>query len=463
RHGHQDLPLQYHGRTTTMRVIIVGAGIGGLTCAIACRCENLDVIVLERSSELLPVGAGIQIPPNGVRVLQELDLKQEVLQKGAIVESMDLRRYKNGGLIAPWNVVRRSLESTGHRGCMYPVLLPGLLSMLVSHLSSIIHRADYQQILFDRAMIMGVTVRFGATVEDLDFQDMQVVLKGGQTVAGDVIIGADGLWSKVRDTIFDRHLPPIETGDMAYRAVFPRKQLEDLGDPEIGSLCSKTSVTAWLGPEKHAVFYPVRGGEEFNLVLLLPDNLPAGVRTIEGDLEGMKSGFRDWDATLQKLISCISSVVRWKLCHLPELDTWSKNSVTLLGDACHPTLPYQAQGAAMASEDGAVLGLLLGSVVKRLESQTDSSDVTLRDLVSESLTVYEGLRKARTTANVNGALRNRGAFHMQDGILQWMRDLVLGYSGMTHETDWIGLMSRRQSHTLAFDTIQDCKRRIKEA
>ncbi|GAB1203813.1 hypothetical protein APSETT445_002453 [Aspergillus pseudonomiae] len=372
-----------------MRVIIVGAGIGGLTCAIACRRENLDVIVLERSPELLPVGAGIQIPPNGVRVLQELGLKEEVLQKGAIVESMDLRRYKNGELITSMEC-----DETVAREYGAPWI--------------IIHRADYQQILFDRAMVMGVEVRFGATVDDLDFQDTQVVLESGETVAGDIIIGADGLWSKVRDTIFDRPCPPIETGDMAYRAVFPRKQLVALGDPEIDSLCSKTSSAAY------DLLHIICGKVE-----VMP---PARIRYLE-----------------------------------------QGGSVTLLGDACHPTLPYQAQGAAMASEDGTVLGLLLGSIVKCLENQPDSSEITLRDLVSKSLTVYEDLRKPRTTANVNGALRNRGAFHMPDGILQWMRDLVLGYSGMTHETDWIGLMSRRQSHTLAYDAVEECKIRIKEA
>ncbi|KAF7627606.1 putative salicylate hydroxylase [Aspergillus flavus] len=427
-----------------MKVIIVGAGIGGLTCAIACRREKLDVIVLERSSVLLPVGAGIQIPPNGLRVLQELDLKQEVLEKGAIVKSMDLRRYKDGGLITSMECGQTVAREYGG---------PWV----------IIHRADYQQILFDRALLMGAKVCFGATVDDLDVENTQVILEGGETVAGDIIIGADGLWSKVRHAIFDRPVPLIETGDMAYRAVFPRKQLENLHNPEIDSLCSKTSVTAWLGPEKHAVFYPVRGGEEYNLVLLQPDNLPTGIRTNEGDLEEMKSAFRDWDATLQKLISCISSVVRWKLCHLPELDTWSKGSVTLLGDACHPTLPYQAQGAAMAAEDGAVLGMLMGSVVERIDTPTDSLDATLGGLISESLNVYEDLRKAPTTANVNGALRNRGAFHMRDGIMQWMRDFVLGYSGMTRETDWIGLMSRRQSHTLSADPMHECKKRIGRA
>lgn len=114
----------------------------------------------------------------------------------------------------------------------------------------------------------------------------------------------------------------------------------------------------------------------------------------------------------------------------------------------------------MAAEDGAVLGMLLALVAQRLGSQTDSLDGTLGGLISESLTVYEDLRKAPTTANVNGALRNRGAFHMQDGILQWMRDFVLRYSGMTRETDWVGLMSRRQSQTLASDAIRECKTRI---
>lgn len=117
----------------------------------------------------------------------------------------------------------------------------------------------------------------------------------------------------------------------------------------------------------------------------------------------------------------------------------------------------------MAAEDGAVLGMLMGSVVERIDTQTDSLDATLGGLISESLNVYEDLRKAPTTANVNGALRNRGAFHMRDGIMQWMRDFVLGYSGMTRETDWIGLMSRRQSHTLSADPMQECKKRIGRA
>ncbi|KAB8238715.1 putative salicylate hydroxylase [Aspergillus alliaceus] len=427
-----------------MKIIIIGAGLGGLTCAIACRRENLDVVVLERSPQLLPAGAGIQIPPNGARVLQELNLVHQVLEKGTVVESMDLRRYKDGSVITSMECGETVAREYGS---------PWI----------IIHRADYQQILFDRATSMGVEIRFGANLQRIDFEATAAILEGGKTVAGDVIIGADGLWSTVREEMSTRSFPPIETGDMAYRAVFPRSQLEALGDPEVTRLCNKVAVTAWLGPDKHAVFYPVRGGEEFNLVLLQPDKMPAGVRTDEGDLEEVQSGFRDWDTTLQRLITCISSVVRWKLCHLPELETWTKGRVTLLGDACHPTLPYQAQGAAMAVQDGAVLGMLLGHVAKRLADQGDLEIEQRKITICDAFGIYEDLRKARTTASVKGALRNREVFHMQDGILQWLRDLVLGYSGMTQETDWIGLMSKRQAQSLASDALAECKRRLDEA
>jgi salicylate hydroxylase len=104
-----------------------------------------------------------------------------------------------------------------------------------------------------------------------------------------------GLWSSTRDAILGRPSPPIETGDLAYRATFSHKQLLKLKDPEVEELCSGKKVTIWMGPDRHCVFYPLRGGTEFNLVLLRPDNLPTGVRTIQGDLEEMRMTFAGWD------------------------------------------------------------------------------------------------------------------------------------------------------------------------
>ncbi|GAQ09511.1 3-hydroxybenzoate 6-hydroxylase [Aspergillus lentulus] len=428
---------------------IARLGIGGLACAIACRQKNLDVLILEQSAEILPVGAGIQIPPNGARIMKELGLLPQIEEKGTKLESTDLRRYKDGRIITSMPCGESIVKEYG---------APWI----------VIHRADYHQILLDKARDLGVEIRLGALVEKV-LVDETAVIVGKETITGDVIIGADGsfslpsssharahkvgLWSKIREAVLGEPHPPEETGDLAYRATFSRAQLLALNDPEVKALCEKQGVTAWLGPKKHAVFYPVRGGQEYNLVLLQPDDLPPGVRTTLGDVDEMRYGYEEWDPTLGKMISCIATVLKWKLCHLPELPRWTKGSVTLLGDACHPTLPYQAQGAAMAVEDGAVLGMLLHHVAY-------SQDYKSR--IPQALQLYENIRKSRTARNVQGAIRNRGAFHLADGILQRLRDFVLSWSGLTRETDWIGLMSLRQRAVLGFDVLQEVEQRMPE-
>ncbi|GFG22428.1 putative salicylate hydroxylase [Aspergillus udagawae] len=416
-----------------MKVIIVGAGIGGLACAIACRQNHLDVLILEQSAEILPVGAGIQIPPNGARIMRELGVLPQIEEKGMKLEFTDLRRYKDGRIITSMPCGDFVVKEYG---------APWI----------VIHRADYHQILLDKARDLGVEIRLGALVEKVLVDETAVVV-GKETITGDVIIGADGLWSHVREVVLDEPHPPEETGDLAYRATFSRAQLLALNDPEVNALCAKQGVTAWLGPNKHAVFYPVRGGQEYNLVLLQPDDLPPGVRTTQGDVDEMQYGYKEWDLTLGKMISCIPTVLKWKLCHLPELPRWTKGSVTLLGDACHPTLPYQAQGAAMAAEDGAVLGMLLHHI---------ASSEDYKSKIPQALKLYEDIRKSRTARNVQGAIRNRGGFHLADGILQRLRDLVLRWSGLTRETDWIGLMSSRQRAVLGFDVLQEVEQRMLE-
>lgn len=179
-----------------------------------------------------------------------------------------------------------------------------------------IHRADYHAILLETAISLGAEIRLNATVGEVLFENTQVILDGGENVTGDVIIGADGviirlintsrgpssnifagLWSTTRSAILGRPSLPIETGDLAYRATFSRAQLEGLADLKISELCAKPAVTAWFGPKNHAVFYPIRGATEFNLVLLQPDDLPGGVRTEQGDLDEVQYGYREWDET----------------------------------------------------------------------------------------------------------------------------------------------------------------------
>ncbi|GIK00073.1 hypothetical protein Aspvir_004088 [Aspergillus viridinutans] len=381
--------------------------------------------------------------------MQELGLLPQIEEKGMKVEFTDLRRYKDGRIITSMPCGESLVKEYG---------APWI----------VIHRADYHQILLDKARDLGVEIRLGALVEKILVEETAVIV-GNETITGDVIIGADGsflsildstsqahktgLWSKVREVVLDEPHTPEETGDLAYRATFSRAKLLALNDPEVKTLCEKQGVTAWLGPNKHAVFYPVRGGQEYNLVLLQPDDLPLGVRTTQGDVDEMRYGYREWDPTLGKMISCIPTVLKWKLCHLPELPLWTKGSVTLLGDACHPTLPYLAQGAAMAVEDGAMLGMLLYHI---------ASSQDYKSKIPQALKLYEDIRKSRTARNVQGAIRNRGAFHLADGILQRLRDLVLRWSGLTRDTDWIGLVSSRQRAVLGFDVLQEVEQRMPE-
>lgn len=150
------------------------------------------------------------------------------------------------------------------------------------------------------------------------------MLQSGEELFADAIVGADGLWSTTRDLILEEASPPLETGDLAYRGTFSKKQLLNLEDEKVSSLCAQKSVTVWLGPQKHAVFYPLKGGEAFNLILLRPDDLPEGTRQEQGEVAEMRQTFDGWDPTIQKIISCLPSALKWKLCHHEELRTWTK-------------------------------------------------------------------------------------------------------------------------------------------
>lgn len=135
-----------------------------------------------------------------------------------------------------------------------------------------------------------------------------------------------GLWSTTRDLILGQPSPPFETGDLAYRATLKTANMLALKDPQVTKLCTQNSVTLWMGPDRHCVLYPLRGGSEFNLVLLRPDNLPPGTSKVEGEVGEMRETFKGWDNSLTKIISLIPSVLKWKLSFHHELETWRKVS-----------------------------------------------------------------------------------------------------------------------------------------
>ncbi|KAF2650857.1 FAD/NAD(P)-binding domain-containing protein [Lophiostoma macrostomum CBS 122681] len=391
-----------------LKIVIVGAGIGGLACAIASRRQGFDVLVLERAEKLTPLGAGIQIPPNASRIWAQYSLLDELKKYSVISKATELRRWKDGELLCSRSVGEEMDER-------WPWL--------------VIHRADYQQVLVEEAKRLGVIIRLNAGVMDVQHErDMgaKVVLRDGEVVAADVVIGADGLWSTLRGLILGHASPPQETGDLAYRGTFSRSALLSLDDPAVDELCEKSVVTVWIGPESHAVFYPVRCGNEFNLVMTRPDDLPPDVKTQEGDLEEMKAVFEGWDPVLTKVLTAFPHVLKWKMMHHDELESWTKNSVALLGDASHPSLPYQAQGAAMAVEDGAIIATLLGLQQTHLHQDHPRNPPSCsQPTIPQTLKLYERLQKTRTTTLHLGSISNQHMYHLADGPEQEERDRVL--------------------------------------
>ncbi|KAL1856455.1 hypothetical protein Daus18300_010722 [Diaporthe australafricana] len=227
-----------------------------------------------------------------------------------------------------------------------------------------------------------------------------------------------------------------------------------LNDRRVCNLCEQKAVTVWMGPNKHCVLYPLKGGSEFNLVLIRPDNLPPGTSKVQGEVDEMREIFKGWDNSLIKIISLVPTVLKWKLSFHDALDTWVKDNVTVLGDACHPTLPYQAQGAAMAVEDGAVLGYLLGSLVEDCRRLPESAHGQVNSL----LQVYEKLRKLRTATNVKGAEANRYMFHLEDGDEQQRRDAELKAHDSIRTSRWRWADPTARDELLGHDVIAECER-----
>ena len=270
------------------------------------------------------------------------------------------------------------------------------------------HRADLQHALHKRALDLCVQFHLGAKVDSIDFSSTSVHTECGQTYHGDLIVAADGLWSKSREVFLGQKDDPIPTGDLAYRIVL---NLDQLHDPKLRQWVANPTVHFWIGPGAHAVGYSLRAGKIYNLVLLCPDDLPEGVSRQAGSIDEMRQLFRDWDPILNNFLAQVENVEKWRLMHHKEMDHWvnDRSNLVFMGDACHPMLPYLAQGANSSLEDAAVLGHLLGRM-------------THKNQIPQVLRLYERLRKERGEAIVRETFKQRNDFHMHNGREQEARD-----------------------------------------
>lgn len=391
----------------TSKAVIAGAGIGGLVAALVLRRAGFEVEVYEKARQLGEVGAGVQINPAGMRIMDALGLLERVRAIGFVPKARHMLVWDTGYRANQPHVSDDTVARFG-----FP--------------STTVHRADFHAVLVEAVLAAGVeTIRTSCAVTGFEQDDegVTVSFSDGGSTRSDLLIGADGVHSVIRQQLFGRSVAEF-TGSVAWRGIFPPDRLP----PESRSLDGRS----WMGPNGHFVTYPIRRGELINVVGHI-DRTDWQVEswTELGTTEEFRNDFDGWHEVVQQMITAIDVPYKWALFLHPTMQRWSRGRVTLLGDACHPTLPYLAAGANMAIEDAFVLARCLGA---------PGGDV------ADALRRYEAARIPRTTRIVDESAANRFNFHHPDladrsksaayldgqgATQQGKRDWLYGYDALT--------------------------------
>ncbi|KLO16029.1 FAD/NAD-binding domain-containing protein [Schizopora paradoxa] len=388
----KDITL-YGGRKAPLplNVIIIGCGLGGLATAYALGKAGHRVRIIESAPKIGEVGAGIQVTPNLSRILIRWGLGEQLKNIAVLPEAIALRRYCTGELVGwtRWGVTMEEMYNSPYYH---------------------IHRADFHRLLLDLASTVS-TLKLNSTVVKVNPSPPHpsVTLSTGEVLSADLIIGCDGVKSLVRDLVVGEPTKAVATGDAAYRAIIPTSEM--MKDPALRELVESPEMTGWMGPGRHIMGYCIRAKREYNLVMAHPDDGSVESWTAEGSADKMRADFEGWEPRITKLLSMVPSTLKWKLMDRQPLTTWlhHEGRVVLLGDSCHPMLPYRAQGAAMAVEDAAVLGNLLSRLSHPAE-------------LTPLLRGYEVLRYHRTAETQKSSRLNQHIFHLPDGPAQQERD-----------------------------------------
>ena len=378
-----------------MQALIAGGGIGGLSAALACARAGWSVRLHERAPFFSEIGAGVQLGPNAVKLLHGWGLADALAGVAAFPEQLEVRSALAGDLLGQ---LRLGTVMTRRYGAPYAT----------------VHRADLHGVLLDAARQAGVLLRLNHALDGFSQDADAVRVQSGDDppVEADVLVGADGLWSPVRQWLLGDG-PPRATGHLAYRALVRQAALPQ------ALRCNQ--VTAWLGPQLHVVQYPVRGGDWLNVVAIVQDAAPPGLDGWDhgSDGAGLRAALAGVCAPLQDLVQAIPAWGLWSLCDRPPMQGACQHAlgrVALLGDAAHPMRPYLAQGAGMAIEDAAELGRVL---TQALDAAMD---------VPTMLQRYALNRWQRNARVQQRAIRNGQVFHAS-GVVRWGRDMSMKLLG----------------------------------
>ena len=382
-----------------LQLVVAGGGIGGLAAALAASRAGCDVRLLERAAAFSEVGAGVQLGPNVTRVLHAWGLSDALKSVAAFPARLQVRNAEGGQLLGELPLG----EAMASRyGAPYATL----------------HRADLHGVLIEALQPHSdIKTHAGRALQSFSQSAEAVRLRTatGPDIECDALIGADGLWSTVRQQMLGDGLPR-RTGHLAYRALIPQATLP--------SPLRTNDVTVWLGRQMHVVQYPVRGGEQLNVVAFVHGEVPDDAGALidwdhSANRSDLQAALGNTSAGLHSLIDAIPAWRRWVMYDRPPMHGAHQHAlgrVALLGDAAHPMRPYLSQGAGMAIEDAAELGNAL--------SQAKAVAFDVPALLQR----YALNRWQRNSCVQKRALRNGQIFHAE-GVMRWGRDASLKLLG----------------------------------
>ena len=345
------------------KITVAGAGIGGLTAAIALRQRGAQVTILEQAEAITEVGAGIQVSPNGFAVLNALGLGAAFRDIAVRGEAVELRDYRKGDLVARLDL--------------------GLLPQDQPYF--FVHRADLVALLAETARDAGIKIRLLQKLEAVTLGAQPCLhMMNGDQINAPVLIGAEGIHSKLRQTL-NGEQTPFFTRQTAWRATIPNV----INHPNVSRV--------HMGPRQHMVSYPLRGGEIINIVAVQERTGWAEEGWMhEDDPVNLRRAFAGYGGEAKRMLDAVERVGYWGLFRHPVAPVWHKGAAAILGDAAHPTLPFMAQGAVMAMEDAWVL----------------ADEMDKAETVEAGLAAYQARREGRVRKVIEAANGNAWKYHL---------------------------------------------------